>query len=249
VLLDQILDKMNRGWYSSAAAYQRHLNGRLKLHRGNRDLAFADAIGSETIEGFIDQGDGQVAVLKHHGLKDGMSVYDLGCGRGRTAQALQRSGWQGRYVGADIIEDFITELKRKCPGYDALVHRRPTIVADDASMDMIFHWSVFTHISTEDAFLYLEDSFRALKPGGKLVFSFLEFSDPQHYSAVFESRLRRRRKGSELTIFDAFLHRDWISLWAGKIGFGDVAFTGGEDASNHPPTWQTVAAMVKPAAD
>jgi len=90
-VLDQILDKVNRGWYNSAAAYQRHLNGRLRLHRKNRDLAFADSIGSESIELFIQQGDAQVAALKHHGLVDGMSIYDLGCGCGRTAQALQRA--------------------------------------------------------------------------------------------------------------------------------------------------------------
>ena len=246
MVLDQLLEKMNRGWYGTAAAYQRHLNSRLKLHKGNRDLAFADAIGSNSVATFISQGDGQVAVLRHHGLRDGMSVYDLGCGCGRTAQAMQRSGWQGSYVGTDIIEDFITELKRKCPGYEALVHRRPTIVAKDASLDMIFHWSVFTHISPEDAFLYLEDSFRALKPGGKLVFSFLEFSDPQHYDSVFESRLRRRRKGTELIILDAFLHRDWIKLWADKVGFTNVQFTDGQDASQHPPTWQSLVSMVKP---
>ena len=85
-MLDQILDKKNRGWYNSAAAYQRHLNERLRLHRKNRDLAFADSIGSESIELFIQQGDGQVAALKHHGLVDGMLVYDLGCGCGRTAR-------------------------------------------------------------------------------------------------------------------------------------------------------------------
>src|SRR5206468_4221328 len=78
IVLDQILDKMNRGWFNSAAAYQRHLNGRLRLHRNNRDLAFADAIGSESIELFIQQGDSQVAVLKYHGLEDGMFIYDLG---------------------------------------------------------------------------------------------------------------------------------------------------------------------------
>ena len=55
-MLDQILDKVNRGWYNSAAAYQRHLNERLRLYRKNRDLAFADSIGSESIELFIQQG-------------------------------------------------------------------------------------------------------------------------------------------------------------------------------------------------
>jgi SAM-dependent methyltransferase len=246
-VFDQILDKMNRGWYNSAAAYQRHLNGRLRFHRNNRDLAFADSIGSESIELFIQQGDDQVAVLKRHGLAEGMSVYDLGCGCGRTAQALQRTGWQGHYIGADIVPDFIFELKRKCPGFEAHVHRRPSIVAEDSSLDIVFHWSVFTHIALEDCFLYLEDSLRALKPGGKLVFSFLELTEPQHFSSVFESRLKRRRMGKSLRLLDTFLHRDWIKLMAEKIGFSEVGFTDGNDDAQHPPMWQTVASMAKPA--
>jgi SAM-dependent methyltransferase len=246
-MLDQLLDRMNRGWYGSAAAYQRHLASRFKLHGKNRDLAFADAIGSASLELFVEQGDGQVAILKHHGLTDGMAVYDLGCGCGRTAQALQRSGWKGRYVGADIVADFVAELKRKCPGYEAHVNRRPTIVADDASLDMIFHWSVFTHLSPEDCYLYLEDSYRALKPGGKTVFSFLEMSNDEHFTSVFESRLKRLRKGISLHLPDAFLHPDWIRIWASKIGFDEPSFTHGQDSSNHPPAWQSVAAMRKPA--
>jgi 2-polyprenyl-3-methyl-5-hydroxy-6-metoxy-1,4-benzoquinol methylase len=245
-MLDQILDRMNRGWYSSAAAYQRHLGTRLRKHGKNRDLAFADAIGSESLELFVEQGDGQVAILKHHGLADGMTVYDLGCGCGRTAQALLRSGWSGRYIGADIVSEFIAELKRKCPGYEAHVNRRPTIVSDDASLDMIFHWSVFTHLSPEECYLYLEDCFRALKPGGKLVFSFLEMTNEEHFTATFESRLRRLRRGKSLHLLDTFLHPDWIRVWADKIDFSEPRFTHGQDARDHPPAWQTVAVMTKP---
>lgn len=244
-MLDQILDKINRGWFNSAAAYQRHLNGRLRLHRNDRDLAFADSIGSSSLELFVEQGDGQVIALKYYGLEDGMAIYDLGCGCGRTAQALRRTGWRGRYMGADIVDAFVAELKRKCPDFEAVVNRRPTIVAGDSSLDLVFHWSVFTHITPEDCFLYMEDIFRALKPGGKLVFSFLEMTDPRHYS-VFESRLQRLRRKKRLQLPDTFLHRDWISLWADKIGFGNVAFTDGDDSSNHPPMWQSVVSMVKP---
>jgi SAM-dependent methyltransferase len=246
MVLDQILDRMNRGWYSSAAAYQRHLKTRLRAHPKDRDLAFADAIGSESMALFVEQGDVQVTMLRHYGLRDGMAVYDLGCGCGRTAQALQRAGWRGRYIGTDIVDEFVSELKRKCPGFEAHVHRQPTIIADDGSLDMIFHWSVFTHISPEDAFLYLEDSFRALKPGGRLVFSFLELTDPHHYASVFESRVQRRRRRKTLALLDTFLHRDWIRVWTNKVGFEELRFTEGHDDSEHPAAWQTVAAMVKP---
>ncbi|MEO6091865.1 MAG: hypothetical protein ABIT04_06300 [Novosphingobium sp.] len=61
----------------------------------DRSLALAQAIGAENMVTFASQGDGHVAVLGHHGLIDGMNIYDLGCGCGRTAQALTRSGWKG----------------------------------------------------------------------------------------------------------------------------------------------------------
>jgi len=136
---------------------------------------------------------------------------------------------------------------RKCPGFDAVVNRSPTIVAEDGSLDMVFHWSVFTHVSPEECFLYLQDTYRALKPGGKLVFSFMELSDPEHY-VIFEKRLDQYGQGTTPPILDVFLHRDWITLWARKIGFGEPSFTDGQDDECHPLAWQTVAALEKPAA-
>ncbi len=246
---------MHVGWLLSllspdrsdpARAYQRHLKSKLRLHPDDRDLAFAAAIGSESVRWFKKQGKAQVAVLNHHGLGDGMTVYDLGCGSGRTADALKRSGWRGRYIGADIVREFVAELKRRCPTYEAVVHRKPSIAADDSSLDVVFHWSVFTHISPEECFLYLQDSFRALKPGGKTIFSFLEFAEPEHHS-IFRSRVERLRKDKKLQLLDTFLHRDWIAVWASKIGFEVPSFTSGLDTQDHPRMWQTVAALTKPS--
>lgn len=246
-MFQTILATIIGGRYNSTAAYTWHLNKKLWRHPRNRELAFAEAIGSDTIELFESQGDAQVAVLRHHGLKDGMSIYDLGCGCGRTAQALRRSGWRGQYSGADVVKGLVGELKRKCPDYTGHVHREPFIIASDSTLDMIFHWSVFTHITIEEAYLYLEDSYRAMKPGAKLVFSFLELTDPKHYRAIFENRLGWLRKKRKSKLLDTFLHRDWIALWAAKIGFEEVEFTEGMDGSRHPPMWQTLASMVKRA--
>lgn len=232
-------------YYDSAKAYGKALQNRLREHPHNRPLAFAQAIGAETIELFAEQGDGHVAVLRHHGLVDAMAIYDLGCGSGRTAQALQRAGWQGSYVGADIVPGLVQEMRRSCPGYVGKVHLDPSIDADDASLDMVFHWSVFTHISVEECFLYMQDTFRALKPGGKLIFSFLEIGHVPH-EQVFDSRVARRARGKQLALLDTFLHPDWIRHWAARIGFEPPAFTSGKDGTHHPPFWQSLVAMRKP---
>jgi SAM-dependent methyltransferase len=243
-LVQHLLARANRA--HSVRSYNALVARFRRQYRGDYDMAMIASIGALSPLEFERQGDGHVAVLRHYGLRDGMSVYDLGCGSGRTAMALQRSGWQGQYKGADIVKPLVRYLKSKCPDYDAVVHRKLTIAAPDASLDMVFHWSVFTHLYPEECFLYMEDTFRALKPGGCLVFSFLELEDVKHH-AVFESRLGRFRKFGWSDTLDVFLHRDWIRFWAQSIGFEDISFTDGTDGTNHPQFWQALASMKKPA--
>jgi len=244
-LANKLLVRASRS--HSIRSYGALVSRRLREHPANPDLAMAMSVGCLTIEDFIVTGDGHVAVLVHHGLRDGMAVYDLGCGSGRTAQALRRSGWQGSYKGADIERRLIAYLKAKCPGYAAVVHRQTSIDAADASLDMIFLWSVFTHLYPEECYLYLLDMFRALKPGGKVLLSFLEIENAEH-RAIFKRRVTQFGRYGWTTTLDAFLHRDWLGIWAEEIGFRAPEFTDGSDGSSHPPFWQTLAVMTKPLA-
>lgn len=238
------LRKRRREQSRSIEDYQRLV--RLKLRQiPDRSLALAKAIGAESMDTFAAQGDIQVAVLQHHGLVDGMNVYDLGCGCGRTAQALSRSGWRGRYTGADVVPELLNELSRQCPDYATTLTYTYTIAAPDDSLDMIFHWSVFTHLYPAEAYLYTADAFRALKPGGKMVFSFFEMEDPAH-GAVWEHCLAHLHGGKGAEQVDAFLHRDWIRRFARDAGFADPRFTDGADHSAHPAMWQSLAVMDKP---
>ena len=232
----------------SVKDYRRIVRRKLRRMPNDRALALAQAIGSDTMEGFVMQGDAQVSVLRHHGLTDGMTVYDLGCGCGRTAQALHRSGWQGRYTGADVVRELLDELKLQCPGYETVLNTSPKIVASDASLDVVFHWSVFTHLYPAESYLYVLDSFRALRPGGKLVFSFLEMEDPAH-DRVWQNNLTHLRRGDAAQQLDAFLHRDWIARFARDAGFLPPQFTNGSDDSNHPAVWQAVAVLQKPVVN
>lgn len=225
--------------------YQKLVRKKLRKMPKERPLALAQAIGAETMETFASQGDGHVAVLYHHGLADGMQVYDLGCGCGRTAQALRRADWQGGYTGADVVPELLEELALKCPGYTTTLNFTPTIMAPDASLDMVFHWSVFTHLFPAESYLYTADAFRALKPGGKMVFSFLELEDPAH-DRVWNASVESLRTGKASIQLDAFLHRDWIRRFARDAGFCEPQFTDGSDATHHPAFWQALAVLQKP---
>lgn len=231
----------------SVRDYQALVRMHLRRRPDDPGLALANAIGAETMEQFHAQGDAHVAVLRHHGLLNGMHVYDLGCGCGRTAQALRREGWTGNYVGADVVPELLAELASQCPGYNTVLNYNRSIEVDDASLDMLFNWSVFTHLLPAESFLYMVDSFRALKPGGKLLFSFLELEEPEH-DRVWQAKLTKLRNGEDDEQLDTFLHRDWVTRFAHDAGFSEPEFTAGTDASNHPQFWQAIAVMKKPGA-
>lgn len=236
------IDRLNH----AAQDYRRIVRNKLKQHPRDSTLALAQAIGAVDMDTFHLQGDGHVAVLRRHGLVDGMSVYDLGCGCGRTAQALQRSGWQGQYIGADVVPELLAELKRRCPSYAAVFHCVPSIAAPPSSLDLVFHWSVFTHLFPAECYLYLQDAFRALKPGGRMVFSFLELEEPLH-DRVWRMNIDQLGKGQRAAQLDQFLHRDWIRRFAHNAGFNKPRFTDGGDDTMHPAFWQSLAVLDKPA--
>lgn len=229
----------------STRDYQALVQKHLRRRPNDPRLALANAIGAESMEEFFAQGDGHFAVLRHHGLANDMSIYDLGCGCGRTAQALRRGGWKGNYIGADVVPELLAELSRQCPEYCTVLNYKRTIEAGDASLDILFNWSVFTHLLPAESFLYMLDAFRALKPGGKLLFSFLELEEPEH-DRVWQNKLERLRKGHQDEQLDTFLHRDWIRRFARDAGFVEPQFTAGTDGSNHPQFWQAIAVMQKP---
>lgn len=82
--------------------------------------------------------------------------------------------------------------------------------------------------------------------GGNMAFSFLSWRirsiGPTSWSGCGAS------SGQAAQPADTFLYRDWIRSWAEQIGFTEVAFAGGSDATDHSPSWQTLAAMMKRSA-
>jgi SAM-dependent methyltransferase len=169
--------------------YSRLVRNLIATHPGNLDLAMAKAIGALTLEIYRETGDKQYQVLRRFGLQNGYAIYDLACGSGRTASALRRHDWNGEYRGADIIPDLVDYATRKNPGMQFFVHPDYSIFANDQTQDMIFAWSLFTHLQLEEIFLYAKDCYRALKPGGILVFSFLTLKDQGH-RALFLTHVR-----------------------------------------------------------
>jgi hypothetical protein len=71
---------------------------------------------------------------------------------------------------------------------------------------MVFHRSVFTPLNPGESYFYTAEAFRALKPGGKMIFSFLELEESEH-DWVWNANLDHLRTPPPQHL-DAFLHRD-----------------------------------------
>lgn len=214
--------------------YSRLVRNLIASHPGNLDLAMAKAVGAQTLEIFRESGDKHYHVLRRFGLQDGYAIYDLACGSGRTASALKRHGWSGEYRGADIIPDLVDYATRNNPGFQFFVHPDYSIHANDHSQDMIFAWSLFTHLQLEETYLYAKDCHRALKPGGMLVFSFLTLQDRGH-RAIFLNRAMELENGLPRVHLDSFLDQQTIAILFGQmLGFNLVGFIDADDEAATP---------------
>jgi len=205
------------------------------------DEAMARAVGgSYDLIGGIERD-----ALIHAGLRDGMAVVDLGGGSGRLAHALgQRMHIE--YFGVDIIEELLRYARTKAPeNYRFVLNRALTLPADDASADMACAFSVFTHLLHAETHLYLEDMRRVLRPGGRVVFSFLEFAEPDHWP-VFEATVGGQRT-STAPHLNTFVERDAIGLWCRKLGYECEAFIdSGVAPWGGPSLGQSLAILRRP---
>lgn len=131
------------------------------------------------------------------GLTADMPLLDVGCGQGRLAIGLlDRVGEMKHYRGIDVrlgyiewCQEFIT---RKHPGFqfvlvDArneryspkgrLISKAFRFPFEGEEFDIIYLFSLFTHMVAEDVRIYLAEFRRLLSPSGKIFFNaFIEKS-------------------------------------------------------------------------
>ena len=123
----------------------------------------------------------ELAVLMKEGLKPTDTLVDLGCGTGRLAVHAIPALSGGRYVGIDISQTMLDEAQKRIertvpdpPCQVLWIHQTtPVFELDADSVDMICAFSVINHMEHEDAYLYLKEALRVVRPGGRFVFSCL----------------------------------------------------------------------------
>ena len=104
----------------------------------------------------------------------GKRVLDFGCGAGRTLRHFLVEAAEAEFWGCDIHASSIEWVNANLsPPVRAFVNsERPPLPRPDHSFDLIYAFSVFTHI-TDAWSAWLLELHRLLAPGGLLVASFL----------------------------------------------------------------------------
>ena len=187
------------------------------------DGAMQQAIGGE----FAAFGIMERALLIKYGLTDRDYVIDVGCGAGRLAKPLSEF-LTGKYLGTDIVPDLVHYARKLVnrPDWRFEVVENLVIPEQDEQASFVCFFSVFTHLLHEQSYTYLREAKRVLKPGGKVILSFLEFSIPSHWN-VFEGTLGDVEGDHPLNVF---LSRDAIQAWASHLGLTVEAIHDGDQA-------------------
>lgn len=204
-----------------------------KLATTDKHSAMAQSIGGN----FVHFGIFQRELLLQHGLKATDTLLDVGCGAGRLANALKELP-QLNYIGIDVVQELLDYAQEICarPDWEFIKLTDFKIPLKDNSVDMVTAFSVFTHLLHEESYAYLAEFRRVLRPGGKIIFTFLDFDIPAHWS-VFASNLLQLNERVHL---NQFIDPRAIEVWCKHLQFNIEGIFPGDQPHIHLS--ETVAA-------
>ena len=158
----------------------------------------------------------ELEMLKFFGLREDSSLVDVGCGSGRLAAPMSKF-LRGNYLGTDVVKELVLHAKQSAARNDwrFAVVDGPVIPLGDQCADMVCFFSVLTHLLHEQSYIYLGEAKRVLKPGGRIVFSFLEFAMDFHWSVFKETVDNELNQGGHP--LNMFIERSAIMRWAEKL--------------------------------
>ncbi len=201
------------------AAYKAHLSRLIAAH--GRDEAMELIVGGE----YSQLGILESSALITLGLKPHHTLIDVGCGSGRLPYEL-RGYLTGAFIGTDILDEALAYAAEKCGRSDwrFIPNHLPTIPVGDSTADFVSFFSVFTHLLDEDVFRFLTEAKRVARPGGMIVFSFLDFECDSHWP-VFEATMADKNPER---VINKFISKGAIRRWSKVLGLRLVAIHDGQ---------------------
>jgi SAM-dependent methyltransferase len=215
----------------TAGAYNADYNRLVQklLASGDREAAMRKAVGGE--EG---AGDLLMVHLDRHGLRDGHYLIDVGCGSGQLSRRAARLPAL-RYLGLDVVPELLAHAKETSGRPDFRFQHVDGLYipeADDRA-DFVCFFSVVTHLLYEESLVYLAQARRVLKPGGLLLFSFLDVADP-YARKLLLNMVRHVQDKTPIPHLNSFMSRADVPLWARMLGMEVVEVLPGGGALTAP---------------
>jgi SAM-dependent methyltransferase len=146
--------------------------------------------GAVTAEEFVNVGEGftNELLIKRARLQPHEAVLDMGSGNGQKARVLASYlNSEGRYEGLDVVQAGVDWCREAYRAHRNFSFQRADVYSThynpggsmkddeyvfpfgDASFDLVFFSSVFTHMLPDGVSNYLKETTRVLKPGGRYV--------------------------------------------------------------------------------
>jgi SAM-dependent methyltransferase len=130
-------------------------------------FAYYDKLGRETRDGIVNR-------LPSDWTFNGKRILDFGCGAGRTLRHFSTEATEADLLGCDIDETSIRWMEdHLCPPFHVFANgAEPPLDQPDASFDLIWAISVFTHLASNWS-RWLVELNRLLKSDGLLFVTFM----------------------------------------------------------------------------
>jgi SAM-dependent methyltransferase len=152
--------------------------------------------GTADAEWFLRSGRaGYDAVAAHVPLGEVEAVLDFGCGCGRVTRHW--ADFDGAVAGSDLDQTAVDWCRRNLPfGRFEVNGLEPPLAFEDASFDLVYALSVFTHLPAELQLAWRDELLRVLRPSGYLLVT----THGRSYLPRLEPAERRRFEHGELVV-------------------------------------------------
>lgn len=190
----------------------------LVLVGGTTDVHWFSTGGQEHARRFRE-------LAQRHGLDltRPTDIWDLGCGCGRIARwiAPEAIAAGGSFTGSDINRQLIDWAAAHLPGRYLRNGLRPPSPLPAASIDLVYAYSVLTHLREAAVSAWFKEVQRVLRPGG---LALLTFHD-EDYAAAWgpPGVVQRLDQQAFVVLNDALEGSNYLSSWLTRKHFTEMA--------------------------
>jgi SAM-dependent methyltransferase len=186
------------------------------------------------------------AIKTYASITPDSRILDFGCGWGRITRFFLKDVFPHRenIFGVDVMPEAIEICRQtKTPGNFILIDNHPPLDFPPESFDLIYAYSVFSHLSEAVSLEWLEEFSRLLKPDGLLVVT------TQGRWLIEHCRSLRAREPDQLTPHEQALSNSFLDTEAALADYDQGRFlfspTGGGHQALAPAVYGE--ALIPPA--